>query len=90
MCPGADPKANPDSYKGFGMWAPFLRDALILEKPDLCVIDFMNVSAFEEADKLKIPIVVNAPAPVVMAELFGHHYPNKNNALSCCGLICIR
>ena len=75
MCPGADRKINPDSYKGFGMWAPFLKEALIAEKPDLCVIDFANVSAFEEADKLKIPVVMNVPAPVMMVQIMGLHYP---------------
>jgi hypothetical protein len=46
MFPGIDKKQNPDGYRGFEKWLPFIKEELKNLKPDICVCDFFNVPGF--------------------------------------------
>jgi UDP:flavonoid glycosyltransferase YjiC (YdhE family) len=90
MSPGIDTKANPNSYVGFGMWKPFIKEELTKLKPDIAVIDFFTVPAFLVCDELGIKVVSNMSFPLNIMNSFGVNFPNKENTSSCCGFLCVR
>ena len=66
-------------------------DALKEEKPDLVVCDFFCAYGLDAADRLNLPVVINAPMPLDLAIFHsrGSAVPGKKCTCACLGCLCL-
>lgn len=71
-------------------WDPYVKEKLVSQRPDVVLSDYFSTCGVINANRLNIPLVINAPISLAYFERLGWDMINMRQASSCCGMICVK
>ena len=71
-------------------WHPFVEEMLKKLQPDVVLSDYFSCPGTINANRMKLPLVINVPTSLAYFERLGYDQINMRQTTSCCGMICVK